>query len=317
MEIDLVYLWVDGNDPVWLAKKNAFLPADRRIPLQAAGDCRYVSNDELRYSLRSAEMYVPWIRRIYIVTDNQIPEWLDTSNPRVRVVFHHEFIPAEVLPLFNSSTIEYFLARIPGLSEHFLLANDDTFFGAPVGPDFFFEAEGRPIVRLKKQSLRRHLDQIYPYMVYRMQELVRKRFGKRYRLAPHHNVDAYCKQDFEACREFWESKTYSRFREKEDIHRSLFQYTALAQGRAVERRVDRFNGMTTWTQKLGAVLGLNRLSVDSRCIPVDTPDIPAVLDKYRPKLFCLNDGEHVTDEDRKRTRQFLETAFPKKSQFEK
>ena len=26
MDIDLVYLWVDGNDPVWLTKKNEFLP---------------------------------------------------------------------------------------------------------------------------------------------------------------------------------------------------------------------------------------------------------------------------------------------------
>ena len=33
MEIDLVYLWVDGNDPAWLAKKNAYLPADKRVPL--------------------------------------------------------------------------------------------------------------------------------------------------------------------------------------------------------------------------------------------------------------------------------------------
>ena len=32
MEIDLVYLWVDGNDPVWLAKKNTYLPADRQVP---------------------------------------------------------------------------------------------------------------------------------------------------------------------------------------------------------------------------------------------------------------------------------------------
>ena len=57
MEIDLVYLWVDGNDPAWLAKKNAYLPADKRVDPEAAGECRFVENDELRYSLRSAERY--------------------------------------------------------------------------------------------------------------------------------------------------------------------------------------------------------------------------------------------------------------------
>ena len=71
MDIDLVYLWVDGNDPEWLARKNAFLPADKQVDPQAAGECRYAENDELRYSLRSVELYVPWVRRIYIVTDDQ------------------------------------------------------------------------------------------------------------------------------------------------------------------------------------------------------------------------------------------------------
>ena len=47
MDIDLVYLWVDGNDPVWLTKKNEFLPADRQVDPQVAGECRYVENDEL------------------------------------------------------------------------------------------------------------------------------------------------------------------------------------------------------------------------------------------------------------------------------
>lgn len=321
MEIDLVYLWVDGSDPAWLAKKNSFLPADRQIPAQAAGDCRYVQNDELRYSLRSAEKYAPWLRRIYIVTDEQTPAWLDTSNPRVRVVFHRDFIPAEILPLFNSSTIEYFLGRIPGLSEHFLYANDDTFFGAPVGPDFFFDGEGREIVRLKKQSLRRHLDQIYPYTIYRMQQLVEERFGKRYTRAPHHNIDPYTKRDFEVCWELFgdelKQRTGNRFRQKEDMQRCLFHYVALAQGRAVERRVGRSNGMNGWFERWTAFLGLWQLSVDSRCIPVHTPDPAAEMDKYRPKLFCLNDDERATDEDHARVRRFLETLFPTKSAFEK
>ena len=112
MDIDLVYLWVDGNDPVWLTKKNEFLPADRQVDPQVAGECRYVENDELRYSLRSVEKYAPWIRRVYIVTDDQTPAWLDTSNPRVRVVSHREIMPAEILPVFSSTVIEWFLPYI-------------------------------------------------------------------------------------------------------------------------------------------------------------------------------------------------------------
>ena len=176
MDIDLVYLWVDGSDPEWLAKKNSYLPDDRQLPPDVAGTCRYVENDELRYSLRSAERFAPWIRRIFIVTDDQTPRWLDTENPRVQVVFHRDFIPAEVLPLFNSAALEWFLPDIPGLSEHFLYANDDMFFGAPVDPGFFFEeSSGLPITRLKRQRLKKHDDDNYCHKIHYKQQLVKTR----------------------------------------------------------------------------------------------------------------------------------------------
>ena len=65
MNIDLVYLWVDGNDPKWLEKKNRFI--EKKI--NTVG--RYQDNQELKYSLRSIEKHLPWIRKIFIVTDDQ------------------------------------------------------------------------------------------------------------------------------------------------------------------------------------------------------------------------------------------------------
>ena len=94
-EVDLVYLWVDGNDPEWRARRNAL--TGRAESLEGE-DCRgrYADNDELRYSLRSVERYAPWIRRIFIVTDRQVPRWLDTGNPKIRVVDHSEILPEEI-----------------------------------------------------------------------------------------------------------------------------------------------------------------------------------------------------------------------------
>ena len=71
MDIDLVYLWVDGSDPVWRAKRNEFLhDADIAvISHEATDEARFRSLDELKFSLRSVEKYAPWIRHIYIVTD--------------------------------------------------------------------------------------------------------------------------------------------------------------------------------------------------------------------------------------------------------
>lgn len=88
-----------------------------------------------RYSLRSLEANAPWIRHIYIVTNGQVPSWLDTSNPRVSIVPHDAiFANRSVLPTFSSLAIEFNLHRIPGLSETFLYFNDDVFLGRPVTP---------------------------------------------------------------------------------------------------------------------------------------------------------------------------------------
>ena len=86
MDIDLVHLWVNGNDPKWQAKRDACIgrPTERQENCKG----RYADSGELKYSLRSIEKYAPWIRKIFIVTDDQTPEWLDTTNPKIRVVDH-------------------------------------------------------------------------------------------------------------------------------------------------------------------------------------------------------------------------------------
>lgn len=143
--IDAVYTWVDGTDPAWLARKREAVEAQSgdRLTEAAADDLRFASHDELRHSLRSLEQYAPWIRHVHIVTDRQVPDWLDRDHPWISVVDHREIAPTEaVLPTFNSQAIEANLHRIHGLSEHFLYFNDDMFLSSPVAPEAFFSAAG-------------------------------------------------------------------------------------------------------------------------------------------------------------------------------
>lgn len=151
--IDLVYLWVNGNDLKWIAKRNACIGE----PSKAEENCkeRYVDNDELKFSLRSVEKYAPWIRKIFIVTDSQTPEWLETSHPKIQIVDHTEILPTECLPCFNSVVIEHHLHRIPGLSEHFLYANDDMYINKPVTPETFFAKDLLPKIRLNRRPFRK------------------------------------------------------------------------------------------------------------------------------------------------------------------
>ena len=143
--IDAVYTWVDGSDPEWRRRKLEASGADGPdgATLFAANESRFTSHDELRYSLRSLDMYAGWIRHVYVVTDAQVPSWLDTGNERVTVVDHRDLFGGRGrLPTFNSHAIESQLHRIPGLADHYLYLNDDVFFGRPVGPEMFFHANG-------------------------------------------------------------------------------------------------------------------------------------------------------------------------------
>jgi UDP-N-acetylglucosamine-lysosomal-enzyme len=93
-------------------------------------DNRYRDSEELRYSLRSLVRFAPWIRHIYLVTDNQIPYWLDLSHPRLTVVPHSDIFPNKShLPVFSSPAIEAHIHRIPGLSQRFIYFNDDVMLG--------------------------------------------------------------------------------------------------------------------------------------------------------------------------------------------
>lgn len=143
--IDVVYTWVDGSDPDWLERKNASLAkfGKQQINTIATNASRFISRDELKYSLRSIAAYAPWVRRIFLLTDDQLPPWLDDTHPGLTVIRHRElFGGTGVLPTFNSHAIESRLHLIPGLAEHFIYFNDDMFLGRPVPPTAFFHANG-------------------------------------------------------------------------------------------------------------------------------------------------------------------------------
>lgn len=51
----------------------------------------FLDNEELRFSLRSIEKFAPWVRHIYIVTNGQIPYWLNLSHPKISIIKHVSF----------------------------------------------------------------------------------------------------------------------------------------------------------------------------------------------------------------------------------
>ena len=134
--ISFVYTWVDGSDANFSYVKSKYNGGNKDV------NSRDRSADELRYSLRSLKKYLPWHNgTIFIVTDNQIPEWLNLDNNCIKIVNHEDIIPKNINPTFDSSTIECFLDKIPGIGELFIYLNDDFFFNNFIHPSFFFTSE--------------------------------------------------------------------------------------------------------------------------------------------------------------------------------
>lgn len=139
--IDAVYTWVDATDAGWRQQIAAFRDIGT-LDLD-----RFAQSDELRYSLRSLDLFAPWIRRINIFSNCRPPAWFQPSD-RVRWVDHRDVIDATFLPLFNSEAIETFLHRIPDLAQHFLYLNDDFFIWNDAVPAAFFTFDGKTIAHL-------------------------------------------------------------------------------------------------------------------------------------------------------------------------
>lgn len=131
-EVDAVYLWVDDSDDRWRAKRGAYRPVAETAV--ATAKSRFRQFDELPYSIRMLAKNAPFIRKVFVVVDDQDPKLDDIAKElpfEVVIVNHSEFIPQQYLPTFNSRAITAHLHRIPGLAERFLYCNDDVFVGAP------------------------------------------------------------------------------------------------------------------------------------------------------------------------------------------
>jgi UDP-N-acetylglucosamine-lysosomal-enzyme len=136
--IDVVYTWVNGSDTKHEETLKIYLNKNFE-KIDIFSKSRFFDNDELKFSLRSLEKHAPWIRNVYIVTNGQVPHWLDLNNPRVKIITHEKiFANKSHLPTFNSAAIEVNLHRIEGLSKMFLYFNDDMLLMNDIFLDDFY-----------------------------------------------------------------------------------------------------------------------------------------------------------------------------------
>ena len=95
--IDIVITWVNGGDKEWLNKKNMYLK--ECLNIEGKNNARFRDWNTLKYVLRSIEKNASWVNKIFLVTDNQRPDWL-VENEKLKVIDHKDFIPEKYLPTF-------------------------------------------------------------------------------------------------------------------------------------------------------------------------------------------------------------------------
>ncbi|WP_150307097.1 stealth family protein [Planctomonas psychrotolerans] len=309
-DIDIVFSWVDGSDPDW----QRAVAEHMKSYVVGEGDdseARFRQVDELRYALRSIHMFAPWVRRIFVVTDSPIPEWLGESS-KVTVLRHADyFVDPDVLPVYNSHAIESQLHHIPGISEHFLYSNDDVFFGRPIEPDMFFSPGG--ISSFVESSLRIGLGTNnpersgYENAARVNRELLQKRFGKMATRHIAHVPQPLRKSVLLEMEDEWpedfERTRGSAFRNRTDISvtGALYHYYAMLTGRAIRNE----------TVRVGYVDTTSYAGLDS---------LAGLLERRTDDVFCLNDGsfpEVAGPERAERIREFLERYFPIRAPWEK
>ncbi len=297
--IDIVYTWVNSQDKEWQKLFSEFKNLDE------IDKDRFVSIDELKYSLRSIEQYAPWVNKIYILTNCAKPNWLK-SHPLIEWVDHKDVFKKEELPTFNSHSLGLSLVNIPNLSEHFIYLNDDFFLFNRVKKEDFFTPNDLSISYLEPYGIIYHDRINYDKEFYALAAINGKKlFEKKYNISPtqlHRHVpysfkrstlikmEKVFKKDIERTRK-------NHFRDASDVSVSfLYNHYALYHKEAVYRET-------------------NSILVNFRNYKSHEKNIL----KRRPKFVCINDGAGSSEvkEYKEWTAKFLEQCFPKKAVWEK
>lgn len=328
--IDIVYKWVDGNDTKWMKQKEHWFEKEfgKKRTYRGAGAAeRFRDNDELKYSLRSVAENMPWVNHIYIVTGfNQIPKWLNIKHPKITIVPHDAILPKESLPVFSSTSIDMCLYKIPGLSEHFLIADDDMFFNKKMKPSFFYDKNGRSRVLYNKhRDFNSDIDKWmmsvdeYTKTLINAANLVKNACGKTFYIGrPAHGIDPYIKSSMIECRNNKKIKPVLdklaklKFRSDKCVSRWIFNIYDYVNGRATMTHCRPYKSHHTidFIYNTLHFYGVRHSPLFCENAVASKKSIDHSI------MFCINDSKNNDENILKQNADFLQKRFPYKSEFE-
>lgn len=330
-EVDIVIPWVDGNDPVWRQDKE-------RYSLDINGgegnrESKYRDWELLKFWFRSIERNMDWINKVHFVTYGHLPQWLNTANEKLNIVIHKDYIPNKYLPTFNSHVIELNIHRIPGLADHFVYMNDDTFILDSVDRSYFFDKDGFPCQMMKIMCLDNYNpDADFCIINFNNMGLINRNFSihdfpKKKLFSPRYDLKTnirnmvlplsyiypgFCQLHMPApflkstFAEVWKNEERyldntctHKFRHYKDVNQWLMQYWQLVEG----------NFMPINAAKYSRMFEIGR----------NNKEMLDALEKHTYKMVCLNDSDMEMDFEKEKIQliEVMERLYPIKSKYEK
>lgn len=146
MKVSYIFPWVNPLDKEWQDSYEKY--SGKKLDLTSP---RFRENSMIRYNLRSIAECIPWIDELIILvaSESQILPWMNKET--IKFVYHKDFIPLKFLPVFNSNTIEMFLANVI-TNPYIIYGNDDCYFTRKTDISEFFSSEGTPKFFTKKKT---------------------------------------------------------------------------------------------------------------------------------------------------------------------
>ena len=234
-KIDLVVLYVDSSDKNWQELFNQYNPSEKISEEVNAVNRFRGQGDFFKYWFRCVARNLWWINKVHLVvqSESQVPKWINRNV--VHVVTHNQIIPEEFLPTFNSTAIEMFIHRIPGLAERFLYANDDIYPMREMKLDNFFDGfkvkdSTRPIVCNHEMYIQHCLN---GYCL--VNNIDKEDYMRLNTKLPsfRHTIRPYLKSEMESCYNKFKDmilKSITRFREPINYNIYLFDYYNIYRG---------------------------------------------------------------------------------------
>lgn len=313
--IDIVVTYLNERDKKWQETfkywkdKEIAEGKTREDNRQAFGEERTREWDTFKYWLRGIENNCPWVNKVFIVVQNKnhVPAWLNVNHPKIRIVYHDEYIPVSLLPSFNAMTIGTYVSNIPDLSDNYIMCDDDFYFLNPIEEDRFFR-DNKPVHKDNKVPFSFYGDDLLEgsdgifyhilnnnirfinkyntsnkmikYGIYHLPEARKKSFEQK--IIKRHSDDIYY------------ANAFSKFRNKHNLCPYMFS---------------------------DLLKICNQALIDDpyyNCAYV-TLKSTVNFDDYKDKdMVCFNDTEQLDDYDLTKAKliEFFENKFPNKSSFE-